>query len=78
MNSLIRMSYRLVFPVFVLSLLFSLAYGLYFLWNPTSMTEHSVRMLSTSLILVVASLFYAGLCDAWFRITASESKNDQG
>lgn len=78
MNSLIRMSYRIVFPVFVLSLLFSVVYGLYLLWNPDLMTEHSVRMLSTSLVLVTASLFYTGLCDAWFRIIASAKENDRG
>ena len=76
-NSLIRLSYRLVFPVFVAALGFSLVYGLYFLWNPSLMTETSGRNLSTALILVVAALFYTGLCDAWFRITGSGHKDDQ-
>jgi len=75
-DSLIRLSYRLAFPVFVVALAFSLVYGLYFLWNPSLMTETSGRILSTALILVLAALFYTGLCDAWFRITGSGHKAD--
>ena len=71
-DSLLRGSFRIVFPIFVLSLLFAVVYGLYLLWNPHQMTETSVRTISTAVTLVFASLFYTGLCDAWFRITKSD------
>ena len=75
-DSLFRGSYRIVFPVFVVSLLFAVIYGLYLLWNPEQMTETSGRIISTAVILVFASLFYTGLCDAWFRITNSTNTAD--
>lgn len=65
----LKWSFKIVFAVFVVALSFSLIYALYFVWNPEQLTETSGRTIATSVIIVFAALFYAALCDAWFRIS---------
>ena len=67
----LKISFRIVFGIFVVALIFSLVYGIYLVWNPEEFTENSGRIIATGVIVVFASLFYTALCDAWFRISSN-------
>lgn len=69
-ESVLKISFRVVFGIFVVALIFSLGYGVYLVWNPEQFTENAARTIATSVIVVFASLFYTALCDAWFRISS--------
>ena len=62
-----------MFAIFVITLIFSLGYGLYLVWNPSEFNDTSAKIVASSVIIVFASLFYTAVCDAWFRMF---KKND--
>lgn len=71
-ETLLKTSLKFTFGVVVLSLAFSLAVGLYALWNPSIITESLVRTIATGLIILFASLFYTAACDVWFRVNSAD------
>ena len=69
---ILKWSFKIMFSVFVVALVFSLVYGLYFVWHPNDFDERSGQIIATSVIIVFASLFYTAICDAWFRIASKK------
>lgn len=72
----LKLSFQLAFVVLVVSLIFSVATGLYAVWNPLDESESLGRKIATGLIVMLASLFYLAACDAWFRIHSDRGTKD--
>ena len=73
-NTTLKWSFRIAFVVFVASLVYSVALGLYMVWNPLEITDDMGRTIATSVIVVFASLFYTAVCDVWFRINGDSTE----
>jgi len=69
-----KASVRIVFAIFLFSLVLSVAAGLVLLWNPSLSSEFFGRMIATSVIIMLASGFYIAVCDALIRIRSDQDR----
>lgn len=69
-----KLSVRIVFVIFVLSLLFSVVAGLFVVWNPDSISPALGQTIATSVIIMLAAVLYLGVCDAVIRIKSDPGK----
>lgn len=74
-----KSSARIALGIYAITLVFSVVHGLAMIWNESLITPMNFRILATSLVLMVAMLFYTGVCDAWVRIhsTIEQRENEK-